>query len=696
MSIASYRLWVGDARDQLAQLPTASVQCIITSPPYYNLRSYLGDDDPDKGHEIGAEKTPADYVQSLTGVFHEAYRVLKSDGLLFINIDDSYSRGKRATDPHDARRGQNIGSKHRRTTIADGYGGGGAADRLAKNLLGIPWRVALALQDDGWILRSDIIWCLSGGTFVYVRHQKGDSPMMIKDLARLDPNTVQLWNGAKWTRLLGVSKSERRGDEMMFVLRSGERIACTPTHRFPTNRGIVSASEIAIGDRLQRVVLPEPDEPKDSVHVGTDAAWFAGLYLAEGSMSGDTIQITGHAKKQERWDRVLRIAKDYGGTATRTVQGNCMDIRVYGKMLVALIRQLVAGKTARDKSIAPVCWRYSNEFLRAYLDGYLSGDGHWDEKDNRWRLRFMRNYNLERDLRVLAARLGFRLTLNFGHSTYDGKQWPAFVGEIRFTRSGHGNEKCMEEVVRIEKARSRHMYDLGVEDEPHLFALGSGILTHNSQPNPFPESVLDRPTRSHEYVFMLAKSNRPQFWVHAERPYMDQIRHKPQPDWVWVHRKTGQVRRDDPHDPTHWRRKNLWRACNYYYDAAAIAEPASTGDNGSYFDRGKTAAAHPGRSPDIRNKQEHWLRNKRDVWSIATAGAASPDGHFAVFPEKLVEPMILAGSRPGDVILDPFAGSGTTLAAANRLGRMAWGIELAPAYADLIHHRLSGQLTWAI
>ena len=79
-------------------------------------------------------------------------------------------------------------------------------------------------------------------------------------------------------------------------------------------------------------------------------------------------------------------------------------------------------------------------------------------------------------------------------------------------------------------------------------------------------------------------------------------------------------------------------------------------------------------------------RNKRSVWTVATK--PYPDSHFAVFPEKLIEPCILAGSKPGDIVLDPFAGSGTTLAVAMKHHRNAIGIELNPDYHALAHTRI--------
>lgn len=141
-------LWLGDALSVLKSLPSDSVDCIVTSPPYYGLRNYGVDG------QIGLEETPQEYVDRLVGVFHEAARVLTKDGTLWLNLADSY-----AARPSWGRGGhsQLQGRKHDQaqiTAAADHR----RFDRPVKNLLGIPWRVAFALQDDGWILRSEIIW----------------------------------------------------------------------------------------------------------------------------------------------------------------------------------------------------------------------------------------------------------------------------------------------------------------------------------------------------------------------------------------------------------------------------------------------------------------------------------------------------------------------------------------------------------
>jgi site-specific DNA-methyltransferase (adenine-specific) len=162
--------------------------------------------------------------------------------------------------------------------------------------------------------------------------------------------------------------------------------------------------------------------------------------------------------------------------------------------------------------------------------------------------------------------------------------------------------------------------------------LRSDIIWH--KPNPMPESVTDRPTKAHEYVFLLTKQER------------------------------------------------------YFYDAEAIREaaidPIGYSRGGSLARNGDdsfiASNAHRGAIP-----VSNGFRNKRTVWTIATQPYS--EAHFATFPEDLIKPCILAGSRLGDTVLDPFAGSGTTGQVAVDLGRKAILIELNPAYIELIKQR---------
>ena len=150
------QLWHGDARTILQHLEPASVDCIVTSPPYYGLRDYGTDG------QYGLEASPQAYVSTMQDVFAEARRVLADDGTLWLNLGDSYAigtgtirRDKQRLDELGQRLGTGGGHKHSSPQGMVHQRDGGPP---AKNMLGIPWRVALALQDDGWILRNDIIW----------------------------------------------------------------------------------------------------------------------------------------------------------------------------------------------------------------------------------------------------------------------------------------------------------------------------------------------------------------------------------------------------------------------------------------------------------------------------------------------------------------------------------------------------------
>ena len=132
-------LHAGDARDVLTAMPDESADCIVTSPPYWAKRDY------GVAGQYGCEPDPDGYVATLCATFSEARRVLADDGTCWLNLDDSYSAGSATPS-----------GKH--AYIGPGLMGRNAPGMEAKNLLGLPWRVAIALQDDGWILRNAIIW----------------------------------------------------------------------------------------------------------------------------------------------------------------------------------------------------------------------------------------------------------------------------------------------------------------------------------------------------------------------------------------------------------------------------------------------------------------------------------------------------------------------------------------------------------
>lgn len=146
-------LLLGDALDQLRTLDAGSVDCIVTSPPYFGLRDY------GTPGQYGLEATPAEYVATMRGLFTEARRVLADDGTLWLNLGDSYNNTAAGQNACNSNRDGTSDAKQRAAEDAKGRRKQLPSEGLApKNLLGIPWRVALALQADGWILRSEIIW----------------------------------------------------------------------------------------------------------------------------------------------------------------------------------------------------------------------------------------------------------------------------------------------------------------------------------------------------------------------------------------------------------------------------------------------------------------------------------------------------------------------------------------------------------
>jgi DNA modification methylase len=163
-----------------------------------------------------------------------------------------------------------------------------------------------------------------------------------------------------------------------------------------------------------------------------------------------------------------------------------------------------------------------------------------------------------------------------------------------------------------------------------------------AKPNPMPESVTDRPTRAHEYLFLLTK------------------------------------------------------AAKYYYDADAVREPQveSSVQRANYREAERKNGVTVPQTDKRWNVKEMKLhpagRNKRSVWTIATQ--AFPEAHFATFPEDLVRPCILAGSKIGDTVLDPFNGSGQTLYVAKKLNRKGIGIDIKEEYCEMAVKRLAQEV----
>lgn len=135
-------VYEGDSEAVLRQLPDGLFRCVVTSPPYWGLRDY------GVSGQIGAENKPAEYVDRLTAIFNQVRRVLSDDGTLWLNVGDSFTSGNRGYRAPDKKNPVRAMSYRARTPPG----------LKPKDLVGIPWRLAFALQESGWYLRADIIW----------------------------------------------------------------------------------------------------------------------------------------------------------------------------------------------------------------------------------------------------------------------------------------------------------------------------------------------------------------------------------------------------------------------------------------------------------------------------------------------------------------------------------------------------------
>lgn len=146
-------IYAGDALSVLRQMPSESVQCCVSSPPYFGLRRYLSDDDPNKALEIGLEPTWQAHICTLVEVFREVRRVLRKDGTCWINYGDCYAssaNGRSAAATKAAGNDDRTFRDKPFSTVGNGM--------KAKDLMMMPARIAIALQEDGWYLRQDVIW----------------------------------------------------------------------------------------------------------------------------------------------------------------------------------------------------------------------------------------------------------------------------------------------------------------------------------------------------------------------------------------------------------------------------------------------------------------------------------------------------------------------------------------------------------
>lgn len=263
----SATLYCGDVRDVLARLPEQSVQCVVTSPPYWGLRDY------GVPGQIGLERTPREYVAAIVEVFGLAGRAMRDDGTLWLNLGDSYYSGDK-------------GGYERPTTgkqaTSRGTVKGLTMNRLAqdglkpKDLVGIPWRVAFALQEAGWYLRSDIIW-----------HKTACMPESVTDRPTKSHEYVFLLAKAEryYYDAAAIREPDAGTDHPRAVLNQPEPSGGL----LPAHKGIRKAEGRNGDGRNARTVWTLGPQPYDGAHFATFPEELARRCILAGSKPGDTV-----------------------------------------------------------------------------------------------------------------------------------------------------------------------------------------------------------------------------------------------------------------------------------------------------------------------------------------------------------------------------------------------------------------------
>jgi DNA modification methylase len=267
----SVEIRVGDAFERLRELPDASVQCCVTSPPYFGLRDYgaIG--------QIGLEPSPGEYVTALVRVFAEVRRVLADDGTLWLNLGDSYGTGGSGQNFYDPE-GQRAGGG--RTSIIGGMGHAKQAGvrGFHKQLLMIPARVALALQADEWYLRSDIIWAKPNPMPESVM----DRPTKSHEYLFLLAKSERYYYDAEAAAEDCISAGESRGGGLK-VSASNEQYPAGSAKQNLDRYGVTPLT------RNRRTVWTVATQPYSGAHFATFPPALIEPCILAGSREGDTV-----------------------------------------------------------------------------------------------------------------------------------------------------------------------------------------------------------------------------------------------------------------------------------------------------------------------------------------------------------------------------------------------------------------------
>ena len=595
----------------MAGIDDESVQMIVTSPPYWMMRIYLKKDDPLKHEEIGLEEHPQKYIDNLVEIFNgECRRVLKKDGILFVNLGDIYFHGpsgslsKKETSWERNSRNEAVeASKFRKVKSDKGW-------LQPKQLMMIPERFAIAMQEKGWILRNKICWFKPNHMPNSVQDRFANSFELIffftkspKYYFNLDAVRIP-WADSSIKRLFrGVSEDNKynRSEESKNY---GARNLHQPRKNIKEYQGKFSniEDESLYGSPRARNIRLKKREIK--------AQQKEQLFKEQLPMSGGGSQKKcSEIMKNVQMNRSLSMTSPkYEGTEGHSNrQGLNRELSEVERRKYEVITKEVCGYLKEWRAKKELTTNQIAEIMQ-YPESTVS---HWFRTDLSGAC-----------LPVPEQWKKLKQILQFDDQ-YDEVMTSIEITDnaIRFSNKGRNPADCWE----IEQNKTDEFnYSIGIRDKEFIEFRNLPPLEEISN---YLNEYRNKKGLTIEQIEGLNKEAYPS-----------------KEDWI----KLKQILEfDDKYDK-------------------AMTE---------VFVKSSEKQNNPlGKDPS-------------DLWFISTQ--SSGELHFAVFPEKLIQPLILCSTKPGDVVLDPFIGSGTTAKVALKYNRKYIGFELNKEYIEIAKKRIN-------
>jgi DNA modification methylase/intein/homing endonuclease len=623
----------GDCVSALKRLPANSVDLIFADPPYnLQLQQELWRPNMTKVDAVNDEwdqfGSLAEYDQFTHNWLSQCRRVLKDTGTIWT-----------------------MGSYH--------------------NI----YRLGSVLQDlDFWIL-NEVAWikCLSGLTELFVLVNGKPLVSTLKDLIRIDlvANSIELPSYDEagqltWVTLTGWQKVEKsRG--LLIQLEDGASVECTPEHRFPVlQKGViemVAAQDIQVGQSLLQLSHFELPRIVTSAAIDEALGEFIGWYLAEGSPREPDkgLQLAMAADEREQAERLIEVIQQKFGVVGKIhIYRKSLHLAFPGHFMVELVRRFVRGEGAKARRLARESFQHGSDFLRGVLQGYLQGDGHWDAQNGRWRLGLARNYGLITDLGVICRLLGYRLRFAEGTVPYQRGRAEILRGEIRDNKDDRWSAVSLEELG----LPSRRSFQADHQSSLARLRSDYRLITRKNpiaQSSPAAEQVISGDLRPTRVKAILPTSLRTFYDISVDGNHVFALANgllthnsNPMPNFRGV-------RFTNAHETLIWAQKNQGAKYTFNYQAMKSLNEG------------------------LQMRSDWHIPICSGKERIKLNGAKA---HSTQKPEALLYRVILSSSNPGDVVLDPFFGTGTTGAVAKRLKRHWIGIEQDEQYIKVARGRI--------